>query len=454
MPDHFQLDSLRALARRRSAEGRRGGVVIWVAVAFLLLIGFLGLAIDASYVVSTLQELQATADAAALAGASQLVSDPDYSEPAPDFDLTRQAAADIALQNLAAKSGTQLDLNLGNAAGGDIVLGTWDGINRVFVVDPLSPDAVKVVARRTPERNGPLPLLFGKVFGLDEVALERTATATIASTDGTVILILDPTGDQALSLKGTSRMRAFGNVQVNSSSRDALYLNGPPDVPRLRARRINVHGGSLVPEGGAVPDPREDQPVIPDYLMYLPDHPDPTRTNLPVHDRAIDGPGTYTPGHYTGIDSTEGVAQLQPGIYVIGPDGIKLTADGQVRGEGVMLFVEGGGGVQIAGQGMAGLDISAPSSGIFKGICLYMSRLTGTPGYDDSKAFCNIQGGGLYDLRGTMYVKNAQIEMDGNVYRRVGSIVAFRMLVRGTAAYDITGEGPGAPAPPTVALVE
>ena len=32
--------------------------------------------------------------------------------------------------------------------------------------------------------------------------------------------------------------------------------------------------------------------------------------------------------------------------------------------------------------------------------------------------FCNIQGGGLYDLRGTMYVKNAQIEMDGNVYRR------------------------------------
>jgi Flp pilus assembly protein TadG len=454
MPEHRKLDSLLVRARRSRSEGRRGGVVIWIAVVFLLLIGFLGLAIDVSYVVGTLQELQATADAAALAGASQLISDPDYAEPDPDFALTRQAAADIALQNLAAKAGTQLDLNPGNVASGDIVLGTWDGVNRVFVVDPLSPDAVKVVARRTPERNGPLPLLFGKIFGLDEVALERTATATIASTDGTVILILDPTGDQALSLKGTARMRAFGNVQVNSTSTDALYLNGPPDVPRLRARRINVHGGSSTPAGAAVPEPRVGQPIIPDYLMYLPDHPDPTRTNLPVHDRAIDGAGTYTQGHYTGIDFTSGVAQLQPGVYVIGPDGIKLSADAQLRGEGVVLFVEAGGGVQVAGQGMAGMDISAPTSGIFKGICLYLSRLTGTPGYDDSKAFCNIQGGGLFDVRGTIYVKNAQLEMDGNVYRRVGSIVVFRQLVRGTASYDITGEGPGAPAPPTVALVE
>jgi Flp pilus assembly protein TadG len=454
MPDTNRPDSLASSLQRTSADKRRGGVVIWLAVAFLLLIGFLGLALDVSYIVGTLQELQASADAAALAGASQLIDDPGYAESPPVFDVTRQSTADIALMNTAADVGIGLDLNGTNAPAGDIVLGTWDGINHLFVPDPLAPDSVKVVARRSAARNGALPLLFGKVFGLDAVELERTATATIASTDGTVILILDPIGKEALSLKGTSRMRAFGNVQVNSSHTDALYLNGPPDVPRLRARRINVHGGSSIPEGAAVPRPKTGQPVIPDYLMYLPDHPDPTRTNLPVHNRAIDAGGSYTQGHYTKIDFSGGVARLEPGIYVIGPEGIKLTADAQVRGEGVMLFVEAGGGLQIAGQGMAGMDFSAPTSGIFKGICLYMSRLTGTPGYDDSKAFCNIQGGGLYDLRGTMYVKNAQIEMDGNVYRRVGSIVAFRQLVRGTAAYDITGEGPGAPTPPTVALVE
>ena len=304
------------------------------------------------------------------------------------------------------------------------------------------------------QQNGAFPLFFGKVFGVDAVDLERTAQATLSTSDSTVILILDPTGDEALSLKGNSRMRAFGKVQVNSSDSQALYLNGPPDVPRLRARRISVHGGSKAPTGSTVPVPKNNQPVIPDYLMYLPDHPDPTKTVLPVHNKAITSAGTYTQGHYTGIDFTDGVARLEPGIYVIGPAGIKLTADAQLRGEGVMLFLEAGGGIQIAGTGDAGMDLSAPTTGIFKGVVFYMSRLTGTPGYNGVKAFANIQGGGLYDLRGTMYVKNAQIEMDGQVYRRVGSIVAFRQLLRGTASYDITGEAPGAPVPPAPALVE
>jgi Flp pilus assembly protein TadG len=453
---NFKLDLPRRLAaaQRASAQRRRGAVMIWLAVALILLIGFLGLAMDVSYVVGTLQELQVTADASALAGAGQLISDPGNGDPTNPFDLSRQAAIDIALQNPAAKVPIALDRNIANAADGDIVLGAWDGINHVFVPDPLAPDSVKVVARRTASENGALPLFFGKVFGVNDVNLQRTATATVSTSDGTVILILDPVGGEALALKGNSRMRAFGKVQVNSTASDALYLNGPPDVPRLRAKRITVTGQAQAPTGSTVPVPQVNQPVIPDYLMYLPDHPDPAKTLLPVHNKAIDKSGTYTQGHYTGIDFTDGVAQLQPGVYVIGPNGIKLTADAQVRGAGVMLFIEAGGGIQISGQGSAGLDISAPTSGTFKGIALYMSRKTGTAGFDGPKAYANIQGGGLYDLKGTMYVKNAQIEMDGNVYRRVGSIVAFRQLVRGTAVYDITGEGPGAPVPPAPALVE
>jgi Flp pilus assembly protein TadG len=451
----LKLDlSRRLAAARRGPARRRGAVMVWLAIALILLIGFLGLAMDVSYVVGTLQELQVTADAAALAGAGQLITNPGSGDPGNPYDLSRQAAIDIALQNPAAKVPIALDPNVANLPDGDVVLGAWDGVNHVFVPDPLAPDSVKVVARRSASKNGALPLFFGKVFGVDEVDLERTATATAASSDDLAILILDPVGDEALSLKGNSRMRVFGKVQVNSSSSQALYLNGPPDVPRLRARRINVHGQAQAPTGSTVPVPQIHQPVIPDYLMYLPDHPDPAKTQLTNHNKAIDQAGTYTQGHYTHIDFTDGVAQLQPGIYVIGPGGIKLTADAQLRGDGVMLFVEAGGGIQIAGQGEAGMELSAPTSGIFKGIVFYMARLTGTPGYNGPKAFANIQGGGLYDLQGTMYVKNAQIEMDGNVYRRVGSIVTFRQLIRGTATYDITGEGPGAPVPPAPQLVE
>ena len=56
---------------------RRGVVSVWVALMGLALIGMLGLACDAAYVVYTNMQLQNTADAAALAGAIYVQARPD-----------------------------------------------------------------------------------------------------------------------------------------------------------------------------------------------------------------------------------------------------------------------------------------------------------------------------------------------------------------------------------------
>ena len=53
-------------------KDERGVSAIVVAVVLVMLIGFLALAIDIGYLYATKNELQNTADAAALAGAGQL----------------------------------------------------------------------------------------------------------------------------------------------------------------------------------------------------------------------------------------------------------------------------------------------------------------------------------------------------------------------------------------------
>ena len=111
-----------------------------------------------------------------------------------------------------------------------------------------------------------------------------------------------------------------------------------------------------------------------------------------------------------------------------------------------MLFLDQGATLDIRGQGTAGLDLTAPTSGIFEGIVYYHHRQNTNP--------VDIQGGGLFNMRGTMYLKNAELQMDGTVHREIGKIVAFRQMLRGTGSYNIPGYGPPSTRPVKVFLVE
>ena len=288
--------------------------------------------------------------------------------------------------------------------------------------------------------------MFGRLFNKPSIEISRTACATVGQGDDPWILILDPTGPRSFSVKGTPSISVpGGTIHINSSAADAFYMNGAPDDPRVTAGTIRVFGGASYPSGSVVPLPITNTWVEPDYLMYLPDHPDPTAA-MPDYG-SITSSGTYDPGNYPGgVDFTDGVALLNPGIYVIGPPGIKLTADAQLRGNGVMLFIDQGANVKVAGQGTAGLDLSPPTSGTYEGIVFYQHR--------QNTNLCDIQGGGLFDMGGTMYLKNAELQMDGNVHREVGRIVVFRQLLRGTGTYLIPGYGPPSTRPKKVILVE
>lgn len=422
-------------------RGQRGAIAIYVAIFALLLITLAGLALDTAHVKFTAQQLQAAADAAALAGAGQVADD----DEATQYAVTRQAAVDIAAANVASTVSVSVTPNLGNAPGGDVVVGHWDRFTRVFTPSTESPNAVQVTTRRTTgSSGGPLSLLFGALFGAAQSDVARSATAYYGSAFGpAVILVLDPDDEGALEIRGNARLEApTGRIHVDSNHSCGIKLNGAPDVPRLRAGRTTVVGGYCVPSGSCVPLPIPNQDYEPDPLAGLP-YPDPTSM---TDYGSITSPGTYQPGYYPGgVDFNDGVAYLTPGVYVFGSQGIEVHGDGLLQGEEVMLFLQLGARVVTSGNA-PGIDISAPSSGVYEGVAVFAHR--------DSWLDFDISGGGLFDVRGTMYMASGHLEMDGNVDRRIGRIIINTQLLRGDGRYVITGEGPPDNLPKSAFLVK
>ncbi len=103
----------------RVRDRRHGALLILVAVVLLVLIGFVGLALDTGVAALTLHQIQNASDAAALA-ACRVLGDPN----GVDLGLARDAAVALAEANKTNGVPLELDRNDGNAENGDIVLRT------------------------------------------------------------------------------------------------------------------------------------------------------------------------------------------------------------------------------------------------------------------------------------------------------------------------------------------
>jgi Flp pilus assembly protein TadG len=212
--------------------GQRGVALIYTVLLGMLMIGFLGIAIDSAYILSTKQQLQHAADAAALAGVQKVKSELD-----PLYPLTRKSATDIAASNNAATLTVKLDANTINLPAGDIVVGVWDPFTKAFTPSLVTPNAVQVRAKRdTAHADGPLGLLFGPFFGTSSSDVGVVATAVMAPASDPLILILDPTRPNALRINGTNTVNAMaGRVHANSSNPCGISLVGTE--PSTRAPR-------------------------------------------------------------------------------------------------------------------------------------------------------------------------------------------------------------------------
>ena len=176
---------------RRKNSKRRGAAAVLSVATIPVLIGFAALAVDVGVLYNARAEAQRAADAAALAGAWELL-DEDRLTGAPEMSLeeqlARQAAAEYAARNMIRGVSPEVDLNTENLADGDVVVGyLYDPTNLDEALSTAQPDQINSVfvrVRRDTVLNGPVQLLFAGILGFNTSNVQAEATATFK--DGVV----------------------------------------------------------------------------------------------------------------------------------------------------------------------------------------------------------------------------------------------------------------------------
>ena len=428
------MHSNQSLQRSATHHGERGFALVIVAVLALVILGFVGLAIDSAHVENAAQQLQTAADSAALAAAGKL-SD-ESSALGGSYPLTRAAAVTMASQNSAVGAAVAVDANAGNGSAGDVVVGLWDKTTKAFVPSTVSPNAVKVVARRTDgSTGGSLSLVFGGLFGAATGDVSRTSIATYSSASNPRIIVLDPSGAGALSMGGTTLLDAVGgSIQVNSSNACGIKLTG---TSQLVSDGTNVHGHACVGGSSNVTNLNESTDVLADPLAsILPTVGDWTtlRTGMSKPAGAtgkISGTGSFAPGYYPkGLDVASGASvTLSSGTFMFGTT-FSLNGTSVVTGAHVTILLDQDVTLTIGGGGS--LILTPPSSGAFEGLTLMAHRST-----TGAKVLL-LGGNGVLSCEGTLYVPSGEINLSGTGgAQSFGQLVSSTLTASGTS--DITG---------------
>lgn len=386
----------------RFLRDQRGSVLPLFGLSVVVLFGFAALGIDVSHLYYAKNELQTTADAAALAAALDL----------PDIDAASETAQRIVEANMPADHyGDVLRAT-------DIETGIWDSGARSFTAGGASLNAVRITARRAAVNGNPVTTFLAGVLGIQHVDLVTEAIASVRQAAPICILVLHPTASQAFKVWGSAILRALDcAIQVNSSAGNAFSVGGNGSV---RALRNLVHGGASVRD--TLPAPETGMPVVPDPLASLPA---PAVGSCMANNQAR-GTVTFQPGRYCGGINVRSntTLTLAPGVYILDNGPFDIGSNSTVRGQGVTIYLRGANGrLNITGGPI--IELSAPTSGTYAGILVYADRA-------QSGLTHRMRGNPDSRLVGTIYIPTGHVDFSGN-----SGVNAITILIANTV--ELTG---------------
>lgn len=170
--------------RRSDGTRRRGAILVLSAICMVFLMGLLAFAVDLGYIMTVQTELKRATDAAALAGAGELVQGPDVAQVEAFEFLARNPVAAV---NLAEDPEFEQKLALLLAEHEEeftAEAGMWDSELRRFSASGTYPSALRVEAV-----HNNAPLFFARVFGLDDFDVRAESIARFQPRD--IVLVLD-----------------------------------------------------------------------------------------------------------------------------------------------------------------------------------------------------------------------------------------------------------------------
>jgi hypothetical protein len=433
---------------------RNGGIaLIWTAITLIVLILFVGLAIDVARIYLAAHQLQNAADAAALAGARYVAWDPN-SETKIE---ARLKALEYANYNYAANLIVNLNLTTNNGGEaiqgiplpanrdhpGDIIIGRFISQTRTFIPTLDTPNAMKVVTRKqNGQANVPLPLLFGPIVHVDDVNIQGCSTAMIYNSyEPAVICCCD--ASQCIYLHGNPVVNVNqGSVVANSIAVDAVDVRGKPAI---YASEFNVSGDVTI-SGNYDFDTDLTYNDIPATLNKgVPPIPCPYAD---CAEPAIAGISPTAPPDGNTLHITSGTWNLEPGYY---PGGIEISGDAVVNLARGIYQVNGtatSGGLSITGGTTIALEVMFHIVGGKLDI-RGNAQLTLTPRASESCEFISIfqsrsnysqaeiNGTGDLDITGSLYFPNNHIYITGDGDTIGSRIVACTIEFAGNGEINV-----------------
>ncbi|MEZ5932753.1 MAG: pilus assembly protein TadG-related protein [Alphaproteobacteria bacterium] len=341
-----------------------------LAAMVILAVSGAAIAVDLARAHALRQQLQLTADAAALAAAVNL----------PDVEAARNAAYRYAQRNMPG----YLDVITAD----DIAFGQWDSEARRVSASEAAPSAVRVTPSLTAEKGNAIATLFAGVLG--HGLLDVSASAVAGKRSPMCILALEPDKSAALALDVLAEIEAPNcTVQVNSRHQIAFRMLA---TSRFQAEGLCVTGGAQTSLLGSVtPEPTTGCPPQPDPLADLEA---PEIEDCDFTDTDLDGHhGTLQPGVYCGglVVGGSSDVQLAAGLYVIKDGPLKISDSSKITGDGVTFFLTGKKAV-IDFEDESELSLTAPAEGALAGILVFQDRDFGGEHVWDSKAPTSLFG--------------------------------------------------------------
>lgn len=420
----------------RFAGDTKGAVAVMAAIAFPVLVGGMALGTEAGYWYLSQRKLQQASDLAAYAAAVQLRSGRDRAE------MT------AAAKNIAEVSGVR--------TGEDELVpfyppetGSRTG----------SMKAVEVVVTRQQTRY------FTLIYATDPVEISARAVAEVRGGGDACLLALDPTMDGAITVSGSSEVTFDGcDVATNSYADNAFLMSG--GMVKLTAGCVHSVGGVSATSSlnlTACATPNTQAPVIRDPYADLveplnedpcPDSGSDSSVGKNNSTTTVTADQTHALGmplrRYCGGLDISGDVTFSPGLYIVDGGTLRINASTKVTGSGVTFFLTNG--AEMAFNGGATLDLSAPTSGPLSGMLFYSDR-------DDVGVQHTINGTAGSTLNGAVYLPSSDLNYSGNFSGTYGctQIVTRRVTFIGNSVLNVDCSAAGTrriPVGEIIALVE
>jgi hypothetical protein len=364
--------------RNNDLRKQKGAVIALFAMMLPVFIGAIGLAIDGGAMYEQNRRMQTAADAAALSAAQEVRT------------LNSGMYEAAALDGAEANGFVRTDIT-GIDVRNPPTTGAFKGKS----------EYVEVVVSQ------PQPLFFMSLFKDSPDTIRARAVAGTAPNDA-CILVKNKTAANAFDAGGNATLRLQDcGIMVNSAHSKAASATGSSIV---EASSISVVGGTTGSNFNPDPFTGADEMEDPLASFVMPPAGSCTFTSKQI----IMTSTTLNPGVYCGGIELRSQAKVtfNPGTYYLVGGGLNANAGAAITGVGVTfvntekkptysydrIWINGG----------AAIDLSAPTSGVWKGILFYQD-----PKVSSTKQ--NVFNGGAgMQLTGIVYFPTTSTKFSGN----------------------------------------